>query len=79
MQIQQNSCRHLVQVMWLHPWFFSILETHLGHDLVLARIQFAVSDSLRHFSFHLARSLHPQGECGSSPHKMQKLVKHPSQ
>jgi hypothetical protein len=37
--------------MWLQPWFFSMRLEHLGHGLVLARIQLAVSDSLRHFSF----------------------------
>ena len=43
MQIQQNSCLQILQFIWLHPWFFSMRELHIGHFFVLARIQLAVS------------------------------------
>jgi hypothetical protein len=36
---------HCVHDMWLQPWFFSMRVWHLGQRRVLARIQFAVSDS----------------------------------
>jgi hypothetical protein len=61
MHIQQNSFRHLRQVMWLQPPFFSIVELHLGHSLVLAEIQFAVSLSSAHFFSHLFTNAHGQG------------------
>ena len=56
MHIQQNSCLHLRQVMWLQPPFFSIVLLHLGHSLVLAEIQLAVSESSAHFLSHLFTS-----------------------
>lgn len=57
--------------MWLHPWFFSMRVLHLGHCLVLARIQLAVSLSFWHFSFHMASSSHEAGSCASSPQRKQ--------
>lgn len=58
-------CRH---VMWLHPWFFSMRVLHFGHCFVFARIQFAVSLSFWHFSFHIESSVQDAGSCASSPH-----------
>src|SRR3569833_2506026 len=52
MHIQQNSCLHLRHVMWLHPPFFSMVELHLRHTIVLADIQLAVSESSAHFFSH---------------------------
>jgi len=52
MHIQQNSCLHLRQVIWLQPPFFSMVETHFGHSFVFADIQFAVSESSSHFLTH---------------------------
>mmetsp|Transcript_20762 Transcript_20762/g.31709 ORF Transcript_20762/g.31709 Transcript_20762/m.31709 type:complete len:88 (-) Transcript_20762:795-1058(-) len=72
MQIQQNSCRHCLHVMWLQPWFFSMREEHFGQALVFANIQLAVSDSSLHFSFQRINSLQEIGACGSSPHERQK-------
>ena len=46
-QIQQNSNLHILHVMWLHPWFFSILVLHFGHFLVFAKIQLAVCEGER--------------------------------
>ena len=40
-QIQQNSCLHFRQVIWLHPSFFSIGVEHFGHRLVFAEIHIA--------------------------------------
>jgi len=54
MQIQQNSCLHCRQFMWLHPWFFSMRVLHLGHFFVFDRIQFAVSLSLLHLWSHFS-------------------------
>ena len=42
-QSQQNSWRHWLQVMCMHPWFFSMGRLHLGHCLVCAMIQFRFS------------------------------------
>jgi hypothetical protein len=67
MQIQQKSCLQLRQVMWLHPWFFSMRALQAGHLRVLARIQFAVSDSLTHLSAHSASCAQEQGSWASSP------------
>jgi hypothetical protein len=61
MHIQQNSLRHFLHVMWLQPPFFSIVELHFGHSLVLADIQFAVSESSSHFLTHLLTSPHGAG------------------
>ena len=37
--IQQNWWVQFLQVIWLHPMFFSIALLHLGHFLVLVTIQ----------------------------------------
>jgi hypothetical protein len=54
MHTQQNSFLQplFLHTMWLQPWFFSMRARHFGHFLVLARIQFTVSDSFEHFSCH---------------------------
>jgi hypothetical protein len=51
----------------------------LGQAFVLAKIQLAVSDSFLHFSFHDSNALQFSGECGSSPHLIQKEVEQESQ
>lgn len=56
MHTQQNSYLHFRHVMWLHPPFFSMVEWHLGHSLVWADIQFAVSESSSHFFCHFLTS-----------------------
>ena len=61
MHIQQNSYLHFRQVMWLQPPFFSMVELHLGHSLVLAEIQLAVSESSAHFFSHFLTSSHGAG------------------
>ena len=52
-QSQQNSKRHWLHVMCMHPWFFSIGRLHLGHCFVCARIQFRFSLSALFFRIHL--------------------------
>jgi hypothetical protein len=52
MHIQQNSLRHFLQVIWLQPPFFSMVELHFGHSFVFADIQLAVSESSSHFFIH---------------------------
>jgi hypothetical protein len=71
MQIQQNSFLQSLQVMWLQPWFFSMRVLQLGHFLVLARIQLAVSDSDTHFASHSLSCKQLMGLCASSPHLKQ--------
>lgn len=44
-----DSHLHFLHVMWLQPPFFSIVELHLAHSLVLAINQFDVSESSAHF------------------------------
>jgi hypothetical protein len=61
MHIQQNSYLHFLHVMWLHPPFFSMVELHLGHSLVFAEIQFAVSESSAHFLNHFFTNSHGAG------------------
>ena len=77
MHIQQNSYLHCEQDMWLQPWFFSMRVWHFGHRFVLARIQFAVSDSFWHFSAHSANAGQPAGWWASSPHLTQKAAPQP--
>ena len=77
MHIQQNSYLHWEQDMWLQPWFFSMRVWHFGQRFVLARIQFAVSDSFWHFSAHSANAGQPAGWWASSPHRTQKAAPQP--
>ena len=59
MQIQQNSCRHLRQLMWLHPSSFSMAAEQRGHFLVFAATQSALARyspafiSVKHDTFKL--------------------------
>ena len=58
-QSQQNSLRHWLHTMCMHPWAFSMGRLHLGHGLVFARIQLAFSLSalfLRSHMFTVAQS-----------------------
>ena len=71
MQIQQNSCLHSLQFMWLQPWFFSMRVLHLGHFFVLAKIQLAVSLSFMHLVAHSESCAHEHGSWASSPHRKQ--------
>ena len=57
-----------LQVMWLHPPFFSMVAWHLGHSLVLAEIQLAVSESSAHFFSHRFASVHVAGMWSLRPH-----------
>ena len=77
MHIQQNSYLHWEQDMWLQPWFFSMRVWHFGQRFVLARIQFAVSDSFWHFSVHRATKAQSHGACASSPQRKQKVAPQP--
>lgn len=62
--------------IWLQPPSFSIVTLHLGHSLVLAAIQFDVSESSSHFLIHFLRYLHKTGSCQFSPHSKQNTWPH---
>ncbi|KAF7319611.1 hypothetical protein HMN09_00301500 [Mycena chlorophos] len=61
MHTQQNSFLHVLHVIWLHPPFFSIVLTLLGHSLVLFWIQLATSLSSRHLLSHNKAMPHTTG------------------
>lgn len=49
---QQNSWRHWLHVMCMHPWFFSMGRWHLGQGLVFAMIHVRFSLSALFLIFH---------------------------
>jgi hypothetical protein len=53
--------RGTLHVIWLQPPFFSMVAWHLGHSLVFALIQLAVSLSSAHFFNHRLASAHVVG------------------
>lgn len=61
----------------MHPPFFSIVEWHLVHSLVLAEIQLLVSESSLHFLSHLRTMGQQHGRWSpSSWHPKQKTWPH---
>ena len=56
----------------MQPWFFSMGRLHLGHCLVLARIQLRFSDSAEFLTSHLRTVSQPTGLCASSRQVKQK-------
>ncbi|XP_048538251.1 uncharacterized protein LOC125517094 [Triticum urartu] len=62
--------------MWLQPLFFSIAHRHFGQTLVLASIQFAVSESDLFFASHARTVPHDTGRWASSPQLQQKPCLH---
>ena len=59
---QQNSCQHLIQVMWSHPWFFSIWYGHWGHFfefcIIHCRLASWIGSLDRSYSSQFIRSCH---------------------
>ena len=61
-----------LQVMWLQPWFFSMLFLHLGQGLVCAMSHLALPPSSTCFFAQTATSLHEAGRCAASRQAKQK-------
>src|SRR5690606_10320108 len=60
----------------LQPPFFSMVLLHLGHSLVLAEIQLAVSESSAHFLSHFLTNSHGAGWWSLRAHPKQKRWPH---
>ncbi|WVZ49960.1 LOW QUALITY PROTEIN: hypothetical protein U9M48_001271, partial [Paspalum notatum var. saurae] len=76
-QSQQNWWRQGArQVMWLHPWFFSMGRRHSGQCLVLTSTQLAVSASEEFLESHARTVPHGTGLCASSLQRQQKPCPH---
>ena len=72
---QQKSALQawFLQIMWLQPPSFSIVAPHVGHSLVLADIQFEVSESSSHFLIHFFIKWQRTGSCQFSEQAKQKV------
>ena len=57
--------------MCMHPWFFSMGRLHLGHGLVLARIQFRFSLSALFFRIQVATV--SQSTCSASCYQISNI------